>query len=184
MMDGFRTAEMLYGEQKGMRRRGPHPGTPNAADPATVLQRGFSIRSVVSGGDGSQGATGQSKTAERKSHWGGNTISRGRTPLSLRIVRSFVSPANPGKARRTRRSFRRPRPASQETCHPRAWCPHWGGFPVASTEVVVATSCIRGSLRPRRCRSVCTDRASIYSSRVFETCAAGHLRQVWGLGTP
>lgn len=81
---------MLPGEQKGMRRRGPHPGTSNAADPATVLQRGFSIRSVVLGGDGSRGATGQSKAAERKSHWGGSTISRGRTPLSLRIVRSFV----------------------------------------------------------------------------------------------
>jgi hypothetical protein len=39
---------MLCGEQKGMRRRGPQPGTPNAADPATVLQRGFSIRSAVS----------------------------------------------------------------------------------------------------------------------------------------
>lgn len=86
---------MLSGEQKGMRRRGPQPGTRNAADPATVLQRGFSIRSAVSGGDGSQGATGQSKTAKRKSHWGGDTISRGRTPLFLRIVRSFVSPAKP-----------------------------------------------------------------------------------------
>lgn len=177
-------AEMLCGEQKGMRRRGPQPGTPNAADPATVLQRGFSIRSAVSRGDGSQGATGLWRTAERKSHWGGNTISRGRTPLSLRIVRSFVLPTNLGKARRTRRSFRRPRPASQETCHPRAWCPHWGGFPVASTEVVVATSCIRGSLSTRRCRSVFTDRASNCCSRVFETGAAGHLRAVWGLGTP
>lgn len=96
---------MLSGEQKGMRRRGPQPGMPNAADPATVLQRGFSIRSAGFGGDGSQDATGQSKTAERKSHWGGNTISRGRTPLSLRIVRSFVLPTNPGKARRNRRSF-------------------------------------------------------------------------------
>lgn len=97
---------MLSGEQKGMRRRGPQPGTRNAADPATVLQRGFSIRSVVSGGDGSQGATGLLRTPKRKSHWGGDTISRGRTPLSLRIVRSFVLLANPGKARRTRRSFK------------------------------------------------------------------------------
>lgn len=175
---------MLSGEQKGMRRLGPQPGMPNAADPATVLQRGFSIRSAVSGGDGSQCATGLSRTTGRKSHWGGNTISRGRTPLSLRIVRSFVLPRNPGKARRTRRSFQRPRPASQETCHPRAWCPHWGGFPVASTEVVVATSSIRGPLRRRRCRSVISGRASIYSSRVFETRAAGQLRAIWGLGTP
>lgn len=113
MMDGFRTTEMLSGEQKGMRRRGPQPGMLNAADPATVLQRGFSIRFAVSGGDGSQGATGQSRTAERKSHWGGNTISRGRTPLSLRIVRSFVLPTNPGKARRTRRSC-----SKTTTCEP------------------------------------------------------------------
>lgn len=89
-MDGFRTAEMWSGEQKGMRRRGPRSGTPNAADPATVLQRGFSIRSAGFDGDGSRGATGLSKTAGRKSHWGGSTISRGWTPLSLRIVRSFV----------------------------------------------------------------------------------------------
>lgn len=175
---------MVSGEQKGMRRRGPQSGTRNAADPATVLQRGFSIRSAFSGGDGSQSATGQSTTAERKSHWGGNTISRGRTPLSLRIVRSFVSPANPGKARRIRRSFQRPRPASQETCHPRAWCPHWGGFPVASTEVVVATSCIRGSLSTRRCRSVFADCASSCCSRLFETCAIGRLRASSGYGTP
>ena len=177
-------AEMLSGEQKGMRRRGPQPGTRNAADPATVLQRGLSMRSAVSGGDGSQGAAGQSKTAKRKSHWGGNTISRGRTPLSLRIVRSFVSPANPGKARRTRRSFRRPRPASQETCHPRAWCPHWGFFPVASTEVVVATSCIRGSLSTRRCRSVFWGRASFDFSCMLKACTTDRLRAVEGHGNP
>lgn len=88
---------MLCGEQKGMRRRGPQPGTRNAADPATVLQRGFSIRSAVSGGDGSQGATGRSTPAERRSHWGGNTISWGRTPLSLRIVRSFALPSTLGR---------------------------------------------------------------------------------------
>lgn len=175
---------MLSGEQKGMRRRGPQPGTLNAADPATVLQRGFSIRSAVSGGDGSQGATGLRQMAERKSHWGGNTISRGRTPLSLRIVRSFVSPANPGKARRTRRSFLGPRPASQETCHPRAWCPHWGGFPVASTEVVVATSCIRGSLSTRRCRSDFSGRAPAYLLCMLKACAADRLRAVEGHGTP
>lgn len=88
---------MLCGEQKGMRRRGPQPGARNAADPATVLQRGFSIRSAVSGGDGSQGATGLLQMAGRKSHWGGNTISRGWTPLSLRIVRSFVLPSTLGR---------------------------------------------------------------------------------------
>ena len=175
---------MLSGEQKGMRRHGPQPGMPNAADPATVLQRGFSIRSAVPGGDGSQGATGQSITAKRKSHWGGNTISRGRTPLSLRIVRSFVLLVNPGKVRRTRRSFRRPRPASQETCHPRAWCPHWGGFPVASTEVVVATSCIRGSLSARRCRSVFSGRAWFDVSCMLEACATDRLCAVKGHGTP
>ena len=175
---------MLCGEQKGMRRRGPQPGTRNAADPATVLQRGFSIRSDVSGGDRSQCATGLSRTAERKSHWGGNTISRGRTPLSLRIVRSFVLPTNPGKARRTRWSFKGPRPASQETCHPRAWCPHWGGFPVASTEVVVATFCIRGSLSTRRCRSACADGASIVFLCMLKACTAGRMRAVEGHGAP
>lgn len=175
---------MWSGEQKGMRRRGPQPGVPNAADPATVLQRGFSIRSAGFDGDGSRGAAGLSKTVGRKSHWGGSTISRGWTPLSLRIVRSFVLPSNPGKVRRTRRSFQRPRPASQETCHPRAWCPHWGGFPVASTEVVVATFRIRGSARPRRCRSVLAGRASIDSSRMPVACAVAVLRAVGGLRTP
>lgn len=93
-------------------------------------------------------------------------------------------PQNPGKARRTRRSFRRPRPASQETCHPRAWCPHWGGFPVASTEVVVATSCIRGSLSTRRCRSVFWVRASFDFSCMLKACATDRLRAVEGHGNP
>jgi hypothetical protein len=127
-MDGFRTAEMLSGEQKGMRRLGPQPGMPNAADPATVLQRGFSIRSAGSGGDGSQGATGLSKTAKRKSHWGGDTISRGRTPLSLRIVRSFVSPAKPWEGEENPTAFK------ATTCEPgdlpsTGMVPTLGSFP-------------------------------------------------------
>lgn len=183
-MDGFRTAEMLSGEQKGMRRRGPQPGTRNAADPATVLQRGFSIRSAVSGGDGSQGATGQSKTQNGKAT-GVATRSAGAGRLFF-YESSALScrPQNPGKARRTRRSFRRPRPASQETCHPRAWCPHWGGFPVASTEVVVATSCIRGSLSTRRCRSVFSGRASFDISCMLKACATDRLCAVEGHGNP
>lgn len=43
-LDGFRPEEIEAGKQKGMRRRGPRQGMPNAADPATVEQRGFSIR--------------------------------------------------------------------------------------------------------------------------------------------
>lgn len=174
---------MLSGEQKGMRRRGPHPGTPNAADPATVLQRGFSIRLVVERVTGRRVRPArQNGRTEKPLGWqhdqpGQDASFSTNRPL-LRVA------ANPGKARRTRRSFRGSRPASQETCHPRAWCPHWGGFPVASTEVVVATFCIRGSFAPGRCRSVFADRASIYSSRVFETCAAGHPRVVWGAGAP
>ncbi len=80
--------------------------------------------------------------------------------------------------------FLGPRPASQETCHPRAWCPHWGGFPVASTEVVVATSCIRGSLSTRRCRSVFSGRASSDFLCMLKACAADRLRAVEGYGNP
>jgi hypothetical protein len=64
----------------------------------------------------------------RKSHWSGITISRGRTPLNLRIVHLFVISAdcghaiwrkNSGKARRTRSCPLRVRgTVSQETCHP------------------------------------------------------------------
>lgn len=43
VMDGFCRKEVWGGKQKGMRRRGPIQGAPNAADPATVEQRGFSI---------------------------------------------------------------------------------------------------------------------------------------------
>ena len=174
---------MLCGEQKGMRRRGPQPGTPNAADPATVLQRGFSIRSAVSEVTGRRcdrpllnGRT------EKPLGWQHDQPGQDASFSTNRPL--FRVAVNPGKARRTRRSLRGPRPASQETCHPRAWCPHWGGFPVASTEVVVATSCIRGSSRTRRCWSAIADRASSSFSRVFETCAEGLLRAVWGLGAP
>src|SRR5690606_11584368 len=46
---------------------------------------------------------------------GGVAISRGWTPLSLRIVRLFAMP-EPGKARVPRRRFWTPDAASQETC--------------------------------------------------------------------
>jgi hypothetical protein len=42
-MDGFCLGEVQGGKQKGMRRCGPLQGTLNAADPATVEQRGFSV---------------------------------------------------------------------------------------------------------------------------------------------
>lgn len=124
------------------------------------------------------------ETAERKSHWGGSTISRGRTPLFLRIVRSFVLSQTLGRRGEPDGLFVRPRPASQETCHPRAWCPHWGGLPVASTEVVVATSCIRGSWSTRRCRSVFSGLASTDYPCTHHACTAGSSRAVEGHGAP
>ncbi len=183
MMDGFRTAEMLSGEQKGMRRRGPQPGTPNAADPATVLQRGFSIRLVVERVTGRRVRPArQNGRTEKPLGWQHDQPGQDASFSTNRPL--FRVAANPGKARRTRRSFRGSRPASQETCHPRAWCPHWGGLPVASTEVVVATFCIRGSLSTRRCRSACADGASIVFLCMLKACTAGRLRAVEGHGAP
>lgn len=110
-----------------MRRAGPRPGVLIAADPATVERSGFAIRenrcfrTVRIRGSGKH-------RPNRKSHWSGITISRGRTPLNLRIVHLFVMPVdcghaiwrkNSGKARRTRSCPLRVRgTVSQETCHP------------------------------------------------------------------
>lgn len=76
-----------------MRRAGPKPGVLIAADPATVERSGFAIResrcfrTVRNRGSGKD-------WSNRKSHWSGITISRGRTPLSLRIVHLFVMSAD------------------------------------------------------------------------------------------
>lgn len=114
-----------------MRRAGPRPGVLIAADPATVERSGFAIRenrcfrTVRIRGSGK-------RRPNRKSHWSGITISRGWTPLNLRIVHLFVMPVdrghaiwrkNSGKARRTRSCPLRVRgTVSQETCHPQG--PH------------------------------------------------------------
>ena len=182
-MDGFRTAEMWSGEQKGMRRRGPRPGMPNAADPATVLQRGFSVRSAVSGGDGSQ-----VRPASRKRQAGKATGVAARSAGAGRLFlyeSSALSCCRQALGRRGESDgFQRPRPASQETCHPRAWCPHWGGLPVASTEVVVATFCISGSLRPRRCPAISSVQASIPVLCILHPSGAADLHADGGIGTP
>lgn len=113
-----------------MRRAGPIPGVLIAADPATVERSGFAIResrcfrTVRIRGSGKD-------WSNRKSHWSGITISRGRTPLSLRIVHLFVMPADCIRAiwRKTlREGEANPfvplgRDAvSQETCQPQGHC--------------------------------------------------------------
>lgn len=60
-MDGFCFEEVQSGKQKGMRRCGPQQGTLNAADPATVEQRGFSIRLWTDWYGGPHGVAGAKK---------------------------------------------------------------------------------------------------------------------------
>jgi hypothetical protein len=122
-----------------MRRAGPMPGVLIAADPATVERSGFAIRESryvrtvrIRGG-------GQDRP-NRKSHWSGIVISRGWTPLCLRIVHLFTMPADcghairrksSGKARRTRSSPDKGRGAvSQETCHPQGRHLYFGVRPI------------------------------------------------------
>ena len=92
---------------------------------------------------------GEAGTGCRKSHWRGIMISRGWTPLILRIVRLFMMTGREGEGnplvcdlgdRLSVRPTAAPEPASQETCHAcRAISPRvWGESPAASTEVVVA----------------------------------------------
>ena len=86
-----------------MRRAGPRPGVLIAADPATVERSGFAIRENrcfrtvrIRGSD--------EDWPNRKSHWSDITISRGRTPLNLRIVHLFVISADCGHAIRRKNS--------------------------------------------------------------------------------
>jgi len=113
-----------------MRRAGPRPGVLIAADPATVERSGFAIRESRCFRTVRIRGSGQDRP-NRKSHWSGITICRGRTPLNLRIVHLFVMPVDcgpqsgakhSGKARRTRSSHLGRGAVSQETCHPQG--PH------------------------------------------------------------
>lgn len=170
---------MWSGEQKGMRRHGPRSGTPNAADPATVLQRGFPIRSAGCDGDGSRGATGFRRRQDGKA--------TGVAARSAGVGRLFLYESSAlSCCRKPWEGEENPTVLSKTTtCEPgdlpsTGMVPTLGSFPVASTEVVVATFCIRGSVRPRRCRSVLADRASIDSSRMPVACAVAVLRAVGG----
>lgn len=109
-----------------MRRAGPKPGVLIAADPATVERSGFTIResrcfrTVRIRGSGTH-------RPNRKSHWSGITISRGRTPLlstnrpplrdACRLRSSNLAQTS-GKARWARSSLWGRGAVSQETCHP------------------------------------------------------------------
>ena len=80
-----------------MRRAGPIPGVLIAADPATVERSGFAIRESRCFRTVRIRGSGKDRP-NRKSHWSGITICRGRTPLNLRIVHLFVMPADCGHA--------------------------------------------------------------------------------------
>lgn len=80
-----------------MRRAGPKPGVLIAADPATVERSGFAIRESRCFRTVRIRGSGKDRP-NRKSHWSGITICRGRTPLNLRIVHLFVMPADCGHA--------------------------------------------------------------------------------------
>jgi hypothetical protein len=114
-----------------MRRAGPRPGVLIAADPATVERSGFAIRESRASGLSAFRGSGKDRP-NRKSHWSGITISRGRTPLSLRIVHLFVMSVDCGCAiwrKILREGEANPfvplegrDTVSQETCHPQG--PH------------------------------------------------------------
>lgn len=91
-------------------------GKPNAADPATVLQRGPSILPVEIDGDGSHGAVGlMSKRVGKATGVATRTAGAGRL---------FFYESSSSSCRKELREGEEdpqasvPRPASQETCHP------------------------------------------------------------------
>ena len=104
------------------------------------------------------------------------TISRGRTPLCLRIVHLFVMPVDcghairretSGKARRTRSRPEARGTVSQETCHPQGIVPDPGrDTPDASTEVVMASSSRSFSGRVRFFAFSCRGQALSFPTRL------------------
>lgn len=171
---------MRTGKQKGMRGHGPRPGMSNAADPATVLQRGSFIRQFRKGWRGALAlvdpkveTAGKATGVATRSAGAGRLFFYESSALSCRLK-------PPGRRERSvgiSHDLRARRPAIQRT-----WCPYWGGFPVASTEVVVATHFISGSIRPRRCRAMIAVRASIPFLRMPRACGVVCLWPLTGVG--
>lgn len=103
------------------------------------------------------------KEGAGKSHWRGVMISRGWTPLFLRIVRLFMIASREGEGDPLVHDRGRPEtvrpgcgasPASQETCHAFGRKPINGEIPAASTEVVMA---LKSFLRSHRANvSLCS----------------------------
>jgi len=116
------------------------------ADPATVERSGSFVRCSEMIGDALQWCRRGACRRQRKSHWRGIMIYRGRTPLKSTNRPPFHDD-RPGRRERSVvrdrddvcRSGRGAATVSQETCHPcRAQSPPWGRCPAASTEVVMA----------------------------------------------